>query len=65
MIIKDVKYLLKYIDINEIDIPTFCKQCKITKDTFNKILEGKHISFISYYRICKKLNVSLKKLQIV
>ncbi len=63
MILKNVKYIMKYIVINEINIPVFCKQCRVTAATFNRILEGKHISFISYYKICKNLNVSLKRLQ--
>lgn len=63
MKVKNTNYIKKYIIENEIDIPTFCKQCKVTKDTFTRILEGKHISFISYYKICKRLNVSLKGLQ--
>ena len=63
MIIKNINYIIKYINSNEKDIPTYCKHCKITKTTFEKVLAGKHISFFSYYKICKRLNVSLKRLQ--
>ena len=62
MKLKNVKYMLQFIHTNKFDIPTFCKLCKMTEDTFVKILKYKNINISFYHNICVLMNMRLNDL---
>ncbi len=47
----------EYIKANKLTVKEFCKQCKISVNTYYKIINGKNCDLVMLYRITKKLGI--------
>lgn len=52
----------KYMNENKLSKTKFCKTCKISISTFNRIIAGKNIKLIALFRIAKIMNINICKL---
>lgn len=54
-------YLItNYMNVNNLNKTSFCKLCKISLSTFNKIMEGKNnYGIISLFKIAKVLKIHI------
>lgn len=51
-----------YIKANNLSKTKFCKLCKISVDTFNRIITNRDFYLVSLFRIAKTMNVYLCEL---
>ncbi len=51
-----------YIKANNLNKTKFCKLCKISIYTFNKIMTNQDFDMINLFRIAKTMNVPICKL---
>lgn len=54
--------IVNYMNENGLSKTQFCKLCKISVSTFNRILNGENIRLISLFRIAKTMKVKLHQL---
>lgn len=58
----NVKIIFDYIKNNKMTKTEFCKKCKTSVSTFNRIVAEKNAKLISLYRIAKTINIHICKL---
>lgn len=58
----NVKIIVDYIKNNNMTKTAFCKTCKISVSTLNRVLAGENVKLISLAKIAKAINIQLYKL---
>lgn len=58
----NTKLILEYIQINNLTMKEFCKQCNISIATFYRIIKHKNFKLISLFRIAKKIQAPVHTL---
>lgn len=54
--------ILDFIKDNQLTKKEFCKQCKISTSTLDRILKGKNFRLIYLFRIGRRMNVPIHKM---
>ena len=47
---------------NKMSITTFCKECGITRNTYDKIMSNEKCNVLSVLRIARRMDISLKEI---
>lgn len=54
--------ITNYLKEHDLSKTKFCKLCKISVSTYNKIMNGENFNLVALCRIAKKIEVELHKL---
>lgn len=57
--IVNTQKIIEYIDVNNLTKTDFCKLCKISISTFNRILSGKDFYLATLFKIAKIMQVNV------
>lgn len=55
----NIKLICNFIRSNQLSKSKFCKLCKISMSTLNRIMTGKKFFLSSLFRIAKTINVPI------
>ena len=59
----DTEFLENYLKDNKFSKTAFCKKCKITAKTFEKIMSGQtNFSLVAIFRIARALDIDFRVL---
>ena len=53
----NINLIFEYLNKNNLTKTEFCRQCKISRSTFYKIINGKDFQIIALFKMAKVMNI--------